>query len=85
MTDFKALHETEKFPVASRLTDGDRPTPYVGPDFKSYQAAHAATVGDGSDEWWGKVRIYDGLDRSSDYLSAERIDRPRTRALASRL
>ncbi|KAG5352664.1 Acetyl-coenzyme A synthetase [Termitomyces sp. J132] len=43
-----------KFPVASRVTAGTR-TPHVGPDIHAYKAAHAATVGEGSDEWWAKI------------------------------
>lgn len=55
MTDHAALHEAETFPVAPRLTASDRPTPYVGPARSDYESAHGKTVGDGSDEWWGKV------------------------------
>lgn len=49
--------QVDVFPVAPRLTQPDRPTPYVGPGVGDYRAAHAATVGDGSDEWWAKVRF----------------------------
>ncbi|KAJ6473430.1 acetate--CoA ligase [Mycena vitilis] len=38
-------------PVAPRLVDGTH-TPHVGPDLAAYRAAHAETVGEGSDAWW---------------------------------
>ncbi|KAJ7080109.1 hypothetical protein C8R44DRAFT_824442 [Mycena epipterygia] len=38
-------------PVAPRMAGGKH-TPHVGPDLAAYQAAHAETVGDKSDEWW---------------------------------
>lgn len=44
-----------KFPVAPRVAAGPK-TPHVGPDIHAYNEAHAATVGEGSDEWWAKVR-----------------------------
>jgi acetyl-CoA synthetase len=42
-------------PVAPRLVPGGTHTPHVGPDLAAYKAAHADTVGEGSDEWWAKV------------------------------
>ncbi|KAF7762362.1 hypothetical protein Agabi119p4_8955 [Agaricus bisporus var. burnettii] len=41
-------------PVAPRVAQGTK-TPHVGPDIHAYRAAHAQTVGDGSDEWWAKI------------------------------
>jgi acetyl-CoA synthetase len=41
-------------PVAPRLAQGTK-TPHIGPDIDAYRAAHAQTVGEGSDEWWEKV------------------------------
>ncbi|KAJ7716034.1 acetate--CoA ligase [Mycena olivaceomarginata] len=41
-------------PVALRLAPGGTHTPHVGPDLAAYKAAHADTVGEGSDEWWAK-------------------------------
>ncbi|KAJ7356480.1 hypothetical protein DFH08DRAFT_849166 [Mycena albidolilacea] len=41
-------------PVAPRLVPGGTHTPHVGPDLAAYKAAHADTVGEGSDEWWAK-------------------------------
>ncbi|KAJ7601260.1 hypothetical protein DFH06DRAFT_1154706, partial [Mycena polygramma] len=38
-------------PVAPRLVNGTH-KPHVGPDLAAYRAAHAETVGKGSDEWW---------------------------------
>ncbi|KAJ6467834.1 hypothetical protein C8R45DRAFT_474222 [Mycena sanguinolenta] len=38
-------------PVAPRMAGGTH-TPHVGPDIDAYKAAHAETVGEGSDEWW---------------------------------
>ncbi|KAF8175942.1 hypothetical protein K438DRAFT_1608038 [Mycena galopus ATCC 62051] len=38
-------------PVAPRMAGGAH-TPHVGPDLAAYKAAHAETVGEGSDEWW---------------------------------
>ncbi|KAF8310423.1 acetate--CoA ligase [Clavulina sp. PMI_390] len=43
------------FPVAPRLTQKDRATPHVGPGIADYRKAHAATIGEGSDEWWAKA------------------------------
>lgn len=55
-------------PVAPRLAGGgykegkkgeaeeERPTPHVGPNLAAYRAAHAETVGEGSDKWWAEVR-----------------------------
>ncbi|KAJ7644948.1 acetate--CoA ligase [Roridomyces roridus] len=42
------------YPVAPRLAEGAQPTPHVGPDLDSYKAAHAKSVGEGSDEWWAE-------------------------------
>ncbi|KAJ7323813.1 hypothetical protein DFH08DRAFT_752706 [Mycena albidolilacea] len=41
-------------PVAPRLVPGGTYTPHLGPDLAAYKAAHADTVGEGSDEWWAK-------------------------------
>jgi acetyl-CoA synthetase len=41
-------------PVAPRLKDGPK-KPHVGPNIDAYKAAHAETIGPGSDEWWAKV------------------------------
>ncbi|KAF7326595.1 Acetyl-coenzyme A synthetase [Mycena sanguinolenta] len=38
-------------PVAPRMAGGTH-KPHVGPDIAAYKAAHAETVGEGSDEWW---------------------------------
>ncbi|KAJ7758195.1 hypothetical protein DFH07DRAFT_818989 [Mycena maculata] len=46
------------YPVAPRLVPGhaDHPTgtPHVSPDIAAYKAAHALTVGEGSDAWWAE-------------------------------
>jgi len=42
-------------PVAPRMKNGAK-TPHVGPDIEAYQKAHAATIGEESDEWWANVR-----------------------------
>jgi acetyl-CoA synthetase len=44
-----------KFAVAPRLVNGAK-KPHIGPDHAAYHAAHGETIGEGSDEWWGKVR-----------------------------
>ncbi|KAJ7192105.1 acetate--CoA ligase [Mycena pura] len=38
------------YPVAPRLKSN--PTPHIGPDLNAYRAAHAQSVGPGSDQWW---------------------------------
>jgi acetyl-CoA synthetase len=43
-------------PIAPRLTG--EPKPHIGPAFKDYQEAHAATVGDGAKTWWAKVSFF---------------------------
>lgn len=62
----------QTFPVAPRLTQTDRPTPYVGPGIGDYRKAYAKTVGPGSDEWWAKVRA---LRRAIDLRSVRRNSR----------
>ncbi|KAL5478505.1 ACS2 [Sanghuangporus weigelae] len=42
------------YPIASRMREGPK-KPHIGPSRKEYQASHAKTVGDGSDEWWEKI------------------------------
>lgn len=41
-------------PVAPRML-GATHKPHVGPDIHDYRKQHGHTIGDGSDEWWGKV------------------------------
>ncbi|KAJ7483777.1 hypothetical protein B0H11DRAFT_2020488 [Mycena galericulata] len=44
------------YPVAPRLQPGTGPAgaPHIGPDLAAYRAAHAETVGEGSDKWWAE-------------------------------
>lgn len=53
--------EVQTYPVAPRLTQPDRPTPYVGPGVGDYRTAYVKTVEPGSDEWWAKVRFLSSL------------------------
>jgi acetyl-CoA synthetase len=46
-------------PVAPRLSGkagkAGHKEPHVGPNLAAYRAAHAETVGEGSDAWWAEV------------------------------
>ena len=44
-------------PIAPRVKDHHK-KPHVGPDINAYRDHHAKTVGEGSDEWWGQVRLF---------------------------
>lgn len=41
-------------PVAPRMLNSHI-TPHIGPNIQAYRAAHAETVGQDSDKWWGAV------------------------------
>jgi acetyl-CoA synthetase len=43
-----------KYPVAHRVAKAAH-KPHVGPDRKAYEEAHKESVGEKSNEWWGKV------------------------------
>ncbi|KAL7422663.1 acetyl-coenzyme A synthetase 2 [Cryptotrichosporon argae] len=44
------------YPPPARLRgEGGRPEAFIGPDLAAYKEIYGKTVGDGSDEWWGKT------------------------------
>ena len=54
-----AEHEHENvpaLPIAARMRDPARPKPHIGPTMADYKKVHAHTVGNNSDDFWGKVR-----------------------------
>ena len=51
-------HQSVKtHPIAPRVKQHHK-KPHVGPDVQAYRDHHAQTVGEGSDEWWAKVRLF---------------------------
>lgn len=44
-------------PVAPRVKQHHKKS-HVGPDIHAYRGHHAQTIGEGSDEWWAKVRLF---------------------------
>ncbi|KAL5639920.1 hypothetical protein ACGC1H_006475 [Rhizoctonia solani] len=54
MTAEDTVHEVHEVAPRMKGTDG-RPKPHVGPGMDDYKAVHAKTIGEGSDEWWGKA------------------------------
>lgn len=50
-------HNVPAIPIASRMKgQGGHPKPHIGPGIDDYQKVWAKTVGNGSDDFWRKVR-----------------------------